>query len=165
MPQDDYLPSLDIERIRDACIEKTLAEPEQAGVHHSLKAGRVQLADWRSWLLCHAADRSSVILSYKAAPLIVELRLGSAFIPFPIDFSLETRSGFHFVAFDMPGVELQQHGILLSLAARHSPHRLVSVTDQELDAYIESGRMPAPLVSNEPGFPPGSNRHSPPPPL
>ena len=162
MPYDDYLPSLDIEHIRDACIEKALAEPEQAGVHHSFKAGRVQLADWRSWVFCQAADRSPAILSYKASPLIVDVRLGSVSIPFPVDFRLETRSGFHFVAFDMPSIELLQHGILLSVAARHSPHRLVGLTDQELDIYIESGRMPGPLDSKTLGLASGSNRHSPP---
>lgn len=156
MPYDDHVTSLDIERIRAACLDKALAEPEQAGVHLSLKGGRIPLADWRSWVFCHAADRSSAILSFNADPLIVDVQLGSATIPFPVDFRVETSSGFHFVAFDMPDIELWQHSLLLSLAARKSPHRLVRVTDQDFDAFLDNGRMPAPLNrKGSSGAPPG----------
>ena len=146
MPYDNYLLPLDTDRIRQACIDKTSADPEQAGFHISPKVGRVALNGWRSKLFCHAADRSATILAYQAEPLVVGVPLRGELIPFPIDFGVATRVGNYLVVLDIPGLEPDEHAWLLGMVASRCRFDVVNVTDSELNVYARTGRFFSPAA-------------------
>lgn len=151
-----------IDRLIEACVRKFLADPEEAGVYSGTKSGRIPLADWKAWLLCVAAEKSAVVLAYEANPIVAELKLGGETLLI-VDFRVTTANGSHLVAFDSPGLRRHDMALLLGLATSALNKRLVHITDDDLDAFVETGSFP--LRSTAASVLAASSAPSAPPPL
>jgi len=159
MPYDPYRPEVDRDRLMVACVRKAFADPEQAGVFHGVKGGAVPLADWRTWILARAAEASRTILAYQASPLVIGVVVNGEPMPFSVDAKVTTPAGDHLVAFDIPELDTRELEFLLQLAAASCERRLVHVSDEDLESYVETGRFPrrsdaAPIFGPEGSVPP-----------